>query len=155
VLQVKDKFPDVTDDQWEDQESALVYLQKVRDKMRIRTDRQSVDRTEGIYPLECIPSEFFGPLMQETIEAIRKGEYTPDIMDRLMFDYGLSDELAAYFNNEALTLVKMKTLTEEEFVAVGQEYNRQMLEVLKDSKQRARTPKPSSPPPPTPLKIEE
>jgi len=131
VGEVKEKFLGKSDDDFETRESALLFIEKVKDKakVKINPDRSQRER-EGIYPICAVPNEAITALMLETVEAVRGGEYTPDILERLMYDYGLSEELAMYINNEAVTAVKLKTLTEDEFVAVGLEYNRQVASVL-------------------------
>jgi len=137
VKELKERYPDTSDDRYESLQSAECFLQKIRDKAKVRIKEERKPRAEeGIYPLETLPNEYVWPIMEEVVGMIRSGAYTPDILEHLIFDYGLSDGMAAYFNNEALSMVRMKTLTDEEFVMVGQEYNRQMLEVLKATKQK-------------------
>jgi hypothetical protein len=134
-------FPAESDDDYEDRESAELFLTKIRDKLRVKGGEEKEDKdrfSNSIYPLSCIPAELVGPIMKETIDMIQEGSYTPDVLEHLFEDYGLSDELGYFFNNEAVSMIRLKTLTPEEFVTIGTEYQRQALEIEEQERRERR-----------------
>jgi hypothetical protein len=117
---------DDPDSDYESLESAETKLAMVADKLKLAKGERkrgviTEDGDEGtsIYPLEVIPTEWAEDLFLEAADMIREGAYSEDIIEKFMLEYGLSYQLAAYFNNEALSEVRMKTLSQEEFIAVG------------------------------------
>jgi hypothetical protein len=69
-----------------------------------------------------LPNHLLQPLINQSVRYMQNGEDTQFIITWLMKSYGISYAIAAYINNEALSIVKMQTITEEEFNQIGQKY---------------------------------
>jgi hypothetical protein len=72
--------------------------------------------------LNCIPNEIYFEILSETIRMVRAGLFSPDICQNLYDVYGIGGPLINYFVNEAVSIVKMNTISDSEFVEIGEKY---------------------------------
>jgi hypothetical protein len=99
----------------EEQESYEIILHK------ILGNEDAINHLKTI-SLSCIPNEMYFIILSETIKMVRVGLFSPDICQRLYDDYGISGPLINYFINEAVSVVKMNTISDSEFVEIGEKY---------------------------------
>jgi hypothetical protein len=71
---------------------------------------------------KAILNEFYLEALTSCINMIRDGEHPQDIGTWLFHTYGLDGNLATYFYNEAMDIVKMNTLSSEIMEQIGEEY---------------------------------
>lgn len=70
----------------------------------------------------AIPNELYFELLSETIKMVRGGLFSPDICQLLYDRYGIGGPLINYFLNEAVSTVRMNTISDSEFVEIGEKY---------------------------------
>jgi hypothetical protein len=68
-------------------------------------------------------NENYFPILHETIALIRDELYSVEISQHLWDKYALSPALISYFINEALSIVRMNTLSPEELASIGEAYH--------------------------------
>jgi hypothetical protein len=78
---------------------------------------------EPQYFFPSIPNESYIEIFQFTIALVRDGLYTPEIAQHLFQQYALSAPLITYFINEAVSAVRMNTMTPEEIASIGEAYH--------------------------------
>lgn len=120
----------------EDYEEAHSELMKAADKLHMPKH----EPRQPILQLHHIPTEFYQPILTEVLKMIRDGAYTQDVMAHLMIDYGLDYTMSAYFNNEALSIIRLKSITPDEFEFIGQKYIEQFMEIIGPEPQNASEP---------------
>jgi hypothetical protein len=99
----------------EEEESYEIILHKILGK------EDSINHLRPL-SLNSIPNECYFELMTETIKLVRAGLFSPDICQHLFDNYGLSASLINYFVNEAISIVRMNTISDSEFVEIGEKY---------------------------------
>jgi len=123
------------DDLIQDKEyQEYLRLKKKYDKNKTeKDDAIDRDRYSGLYQgIHCLLNEHAEELLEEAIHLVQSGWYTPDIITHFARKYHLSEALCLYLNNEAITIVRMKSLSADEVVAVVQAYNEHVVkEALK------------------------
>jgi hypothetical protein len=71
-----------------------------------------------------IPNNQYYTILSEVIGFVRKGLYTPEIAQHIFNKYALSAPLMTYFINEAISIVRMNTLSPEEVANIGEAYHK-------------------------------
>ena len=112
----------------EDYEDVLFTIDKIREVMKnsehstMSDPREDLDHSNLPF-LGFVPNEWCDEIIFETANKISAGTYPDIVVTELQDTYNLSSALAAYFFSEAETRVRLKTLNEEEFEAVGTQWN--------------------------------
>jgi hypothetical protein len=75
-----------------------------------------------MYVLDHIPNDLFLPILQDAVAMVRDNCTSPEICQFLHQQYGIDGELLKYFNNEAIHIVKMNSLSKEEYNFIGKSY---------------------------------
>lgn len=83
----------------------------------------SREEKNTLYYTNCIPNEYYYDILQDTIELVRNGEYTPQIVQKIFDTYRLGPETLNYFINEAISIVRMNNLSPEEIASLGEAYH--------------------------------
>lgn len=81
--------------------------------------------------LPIIPSFFHDEILSFVINEINAEKYSPDIAQELYDIYGIDHKLIYYFVNEAISIVKLHSLTTEEFKYIGKKY-KEVLESINE-----------------------
>jgi len=73
--------------------------------------------------LPNIPNTVYSVILQDAIQKVREEWYTPEICQHLFDTYRISSSLMNYFINEAIHIVRMNSMSQEEFVEIGKMYH--------------------------------
>jgi hypothetical protein len=110
----------------DDLEDLEITIERIRDATRTSpqhgSDVEDINHLELLQLLPCVPDQLHDFIMFSTMKAISSGKYPQDVIEMLQETFCLNHLLAAYFFSEAESRVRMKTLNEEEFEAVGQQW---------------------------------
>jgi hypothetical protein len=98
---------------------------------KILGGKEKVDHSPLIL-MEFIPNEYYSEYLMFTIKSIRQGANTAEIVNALCSGHRLGPQLATYFVNEALSIVRMNDITPEEFVMMGEAYEKMKKENFKN-----------------------
>jgi hypothetical protein len=99
----------------EEEEKYEIILHKILGKEDVINHMKTLS-------LNGIPNEYYFDILTETIKMVRAGLYSPDICQHLYMIYGISASLINYFINESISIVKMNTISDNEFVEIGEKY---------------------------------
>jgi len=72
--------------------------------------------------LDKIPSEFVEDILIETIKQVRSGINQSELWMFLANEFGIGNQLCLYFYNEALNLIRMHELSDENMKSIGELY---------------------------------
>jgi hypothetical protein len=111
---------------YDDEEDITLVLQRIRDLIRQDGKNADTPLIHNFYDdmsLSFVMNEQHDEIIYAAAEMIQKGSYPQIVINELIDSYNLSGPLAAYFFHEAESRVRLKTLNDEEFEALGRQWS--------------------------------
>jgi len=127
----------------DDYEKVDLCLETLREIKEVDRGQGSDPMDHQFKPLEAIPNELYLEIFFFCVQKIADGVYPHNVGNMMYDEFGIGSQLATFFYNEALDMVRLNNLTPDQIQSIGEEYMKaKMSEMIADGTMKVLRPPP-------------